>query len=121
MENLLDKLKHKKEIKTEVKQDEKPETVDCKACGKKVNRAEAIKNLYVCPECGAYFRVNTKNRLKMVADTGSFTPWFDDVVGGNPLSFPGYEEKIIAMDVSKGMQPYSISSLPGGKYAVYHF
>lgn len=30
-------------------------------------------------------------------------------------------EKIIAMDVSKGMQPYSISSLPGGKYAVYHF
>lgn len=104
MENLIEKLKHKKEIKSELKKEEKPETVDCKACGKKVNRAEAIRNLYVCPECGGYFRVNTKNRLKMVVDTGSFTPWFEDVVGGNPLSFPGYEEKIKAVQEKTGLK-----------------
>ena len=41
MENLLGKIKLKKEIKADLKQeakevkDEKPETVECKACGKK--------------------------------------------------------------------------------------
>ena len=73
MESLLGKIRQKKEIKAELKQEAKPETVDCKACGKKVDRAEAIRRLYVCPECGGYFRVNAKNRVKMVADTGSFT------------------------------------------------
>lgn len=104
MESLLEKMKRKKEIKTDLKQDGKPETVDCKACGKKVNKAEAIRNLYVCPECGGYFRVNTHNRIKMVADTGSFTPWFEDVEGNNPLSFPGYEEKLQAVQTKTGLK-----------------
>lgn len=104
MESLLGKIRQKKEIKAELKQEAKPETVDCKACGKKVDRAEAIRRLYVCPECGGYFRVNAKNRIKMVADTGSFTSWFDDVEGGNPLGFPGYEEKLHAVQEKTGLK-----------------
>ena len=104
MESLLGKIRQKKEIKAELKQEAKPETVDCKACGKKVDRAEAISRLYVCPECGGYFRVNAKNRIKMVADTGSFTSWFDDIEGGNPLGFPGYEEKLHAVQEKTGLK-----------------
>lgn len=104
MESLLGKIRQKKEIKAELKQEVKPETVDCKACGKKVDRAEAIRRLYVCPECGGYFRVNAKNRIKMVADTGSFTSWFDDIEGGNPLGFPGYEEKLHAVQEKTGLK-----------------
>lgn len=110
MENLLGKIKLKKEIKADLKQeakevkDEKPETVECKACGKKVNRAEAKRNLYICPECGGYFRVKTKNRIKMVVDAGSFTPWFEDIEGGNPLNFPGYEEKLAAVQEKTGLK-----------------
>lgn len=104
MESLLGKIRQKKEIKAELKQESKPETVDCKACGKKVDRAEAIRRLYVCPECGGYFRVNAKNRIKMVADTGSFTSWFDDIEGGNPLGFPGYEEKLHAVQEKTGLK-----------------
>lgn len=104
MESLLGKIRQKKEIKAELKQEAKPETVDCKACGKKVDRAEAIRWLYVCPECGGYFRVNAKNRIKMVADTGSFTSWFDDIEGGNPLGFPGYEEKLHAVQEKTGLK-----------------
>ena len=104
MESLLGKIRQKKEIKAELKQEAKPETVDCKACGKKVDRAEAIRRLYVCPECGGYFRVNAKNRIKMVADTGSFTSWFDDIEGGNPLGFPGYEEKLHAVQEKTGLK-----------------
>ena len=104
MESLLGKIRQKKEIKAELKQEAKPETVDCKACGKKVDRAEAIRRLYVCPECGGYFRVNAKNRIKMVADTGSFTSWFDNIEGGNPLGFPGYEEKLHAVQEKTGLK-----------------
>ncbi len=104
MESLLGKIRQKKEIKSELKQEAKPETVDCKACGKKVNRAEAIRRLYVCPECGGYFRVNAKNRIKMVADTGSFISWFDDIEGGNPLGFPGYEDKLHAVQEKTGLK-----------------
>lgn len=104
MESLLGKIRQKKEIKAELKQEAKPETVDCKACGKKVDRTEAIRRLYVCPECGGYFRVNAKNRIKMVADTGSFTSWFDDIEGGNPLGFPGYEEKLHAVQEKTGLK-----------------
>ena len=104
MESLLGKIRQKKEIKAELKQEAKPETVDCKACGTKVDRAEAIRRLYVCPECGGYFRVNAKNRIKMVADTGSFTSWFDDIEGGNPLGFPGYEEKLHAVQEKTGLK-----------------
>ena len=104
MESLLGKIRQKKEIKAELKQEAKPETVDCKACGKKVDRAEAIRRLYVCPECGGYFRVNAKNRIKMVADTGSFTSWFDDIEGGNPLGFPGYEENLHAVQEKTGLK-----------------
>ena len=104
MESLLGKIRQKKEIKAELKQEAKPETVDCKVCGKKVDRAEAIRRLYVCPECGGYFRVNAKNRIKMVADTGSFTSWFDDIEGGNPLGFPGYEEKLHAVQEKTGLK-----------------
>ena len=89
MESLLGKIRQKKEIKAELKQEAKPETVDCKACGKKVDRAEAIRRLYVCPECGGYFRVNAKNPIKMVADTGSFTSWWGVGEGGNPGGVAG--------------------------------
>lgn len=74
MESLLGKIRQKKEIKAELKQEAKPETVDCKACGKKVDRAEAIRRLYVCPECGGYFRVNAKNRIKMVGGYRKLLP-----------------------------------------------
>lgn len=37
------------------------------------------KNKYVCYECGNYFRVRTKNRIRMVADKDTFEPWFEEL------------------------------------------
>ena len=70
------------------------ETIVCPACGREINKKEAEKNLYVCYECGSYFRVRTRNRIRMVADAGTFTPWFEDLAEANPLEFPGYEDKV---------------------------
>ena len=57
---------------------EVPETVTCKICKKELDKKRVVKNKYVCYECGYYFRVRAKNRIKMVADAGSFENWFEE-------------------------------------------
>ena len=79
------------------------ETIVCPACGREINKKEAEKNLYVCYECGSYFRVRTRNRIRMVADAGTFTPWFEDLAEANPLEFPGYEDKVKAAKEKTGL------------------
>ena len=68
--------------------------IKCPKCKKMVDRSKVVKAKYVCYECGGYFRVKTNNRIKMVADMKSFTPWFEDMPVSNPLNFEGYEEKL---------------------------
>lgn len=68
--------------------------IKCPKCKKPVDRAKVVKAKYVCYECGGYFRVKTNNRIKMVADRRSFTPWFEDMPVSNPFDFEGYEEKL---------------------------
>lgn len=69
-----------------------------------VNKAEVVRNRYVCYECGAYFRVKTGNRLKMVLDPQSFEEWFAEEHGTNPLDFPGYVDKLTAVREKTGLK-----------------
>lgn len=84
------------DLKPADKKEEKPEqdVFVCKKCGAKISKAETVANKYVCKECGYYFRIRTKNRIRMVADAGTFEPWFEDVKETNPPQFPGYEESL---------------------------
>lgn len=68
--------------------------IKCPKCRKMLNRQRVVKNKYVCYECGAYFRVRTNNRIRMVADRKSFVPWFEEIQETNPLQYEGYEEKL---------------------------
>ena len=68
--------------------------IECPSCGRELDKDKVIKHKYVCYKCGYYFRVRTNNRIKMVADIGSFEQWFEDLVESNPLKFEGYEEKL---------------------------
>ena len=82
---------------------EVPETVTCKICKKELDKKRVVKNKYVCYECGYYLRVRAKNRIKMVADAGSFENWFEEEKTGNPLNFPEYEEKVAATQEKTGL------------------
>ena len=77
--------------------------IKCPKCGKMVERAHVVKRKYVCYECGGYFRVRTKNRIRMVADFKTFEPWFEDMEVSNPLNFEGYEEKLAAAREKTGL------------------
>ena len=68
--------------------------IKCPKCKKMVDRDRVVKKKYVCYECGYYFRVKVNNRIRMVADPKSFTPWFEDMPVCNPLNYEGYEDKL---------------------------
>lgn len=102
---------HKEEVQAEVmtpppaadQQKIPGSTVVCPACKREVNKAEVEKNKYVCYECGSYFRVRTKNRIRMVADAGTFEPWFEYLESENPLDFPEYTQKVEAAREKTGL------------------
>lgn len=75
----------------------------CPACKKELVKSDVKDNKYVCYECGNYFRVRTSNRIKMVADAKSFSPWFEELETKNPLDFPDYEEKLAATQEKTGL------------------
>lgn len=90
----------------EVNVSEKPvdmTLVKCPKCGKQVLRDKVVKRRYICYECGGYFRVKTSNRIRMVADSNTFEPWFENMEISNPLDFEGYTEKIEKAKADTGL------------------
>ena len=68
----------------------------CNKCGKGIFTEDYKKNLYICPKCGGYFKVRAYERIRRVADEGTFQESDRELVGENPLGFEGYEEKLAA-------------------------
>lgn len=87
-----------------VAEEPKPETVTCPKCGKELDKARVVKDKYICYECGSYFRVKTKNRIKMVTDSKTFEPWFEDMPYSNPLNTEGYEDKVKSAQVKTNLR-----------------
>lgn len=76
----------------------------CPKCGEVVYRDDVKAHGYVCPKCEGYFRIGTRTRIRMVADTGTFQEWFTDLETENPLEYPGYEEKIADLQEKTKLQ-----------------
>ena len=66
----------------------------CNACKGAIFTEDVKRNLYICPKCGNYFRVHAYRRIEFFLDDGSFEEWDQGMTAGNPLGFPGYEEKV---------------------------
>lgn len=68
----------------------------CKKCGGIVLIDDVRSGGYICPKCGGYFRMSAYERIKRVADEGTFLEWDRNLVGTDPLQFEGYETKLAA-------------------------
>lgn len=64
----------------------------CPSCRNVVYAEDLEKNNKVCTNCGHHFRLTARERIALLTD--SFCEFGADVVGGDPLEFPGYPEKI---------------------------
>ncbi|SFQ40262.1 acetyl-CoA carboxylase carboxyl transferase subunit beta [Butyrivibrio proteoclasticus] len=70
--------------------------ITCKKCQKQVSVSKIRKNYFICPECGHYFPVRARRRILMLTDKRSFVEMDRDMESRNILSFPEYEDKLIA-------------------------
>lgn len=66
----------------------------CPSCKEILVQKQLWDNLKVCPRCEYHFRLSAHERLSQVVDEGTFKEWDAELSGGDPLSFPGYAEKI---------------------------
>lgn len=104
LEAKLKEDKKEKPVQAEPAKEPDMNLIKCPKCGKMVERDKVVKKKYICYECGGYFRVKTNNRIRMVADSKTFEPWFEDMEVSNPLDYEGYEDKLAAAREKTGLK-----------------
>ncbi|MCQ2500267.1 MAG: acetyl-CoA carboxylase carboxyltransferase subunit alpha [Lachnospiraceae bacterium] len=75
----------------------------CNYCGSTIVTDEVKRGYYICPKCGAYFRLPAYRRIRMITDEGSFEEWDMGLDEKNPLEFRGYDEKLKASKRKTGL------------------
>lgn len=76
----------------------------CPKCGEIIYTKEIEKYMKVCQKCDYHFRLTASERIAITLDDGSFTEYEDNFTTANPLSFPGYEEKIKKSQTETGLK-----------------
>jgi len=74
----------------------------CKKCGNEFPEKQAASSHYICPSCGTYFRLGSRNRINMVVDKGSFSEHSKELASTNIMSFPDYSEKLNSAKKTSG-------------------
>lgn len=86
--------------------------VKCENCKEIIYKKEIDKNLKVCPKCNYHFRISAKERIKLLADEGSFIEFDAEMISGDPLNFKDsmpYPERINENQKKSGLSEAVIS------------
>jgi acetyl-CoA carboxylase carboxyl transferase subunit beta len=75
----------------------------CPDCGAMIHNLELQQNLHVCPHCSHHFLIGSRERILMLADSGSFEETDAGLVSANPLGFQGYTEKTAILREKTGL------------------
>ncbi len=59
----------------------------CPACGQMIYRRQMEANLHCCPECDHHYRIGARERIRQLADPGTFEPMFCGLRSADPLRF----------------------------------
>ncbi|MCH5183944.1 MAG: acetyl-CoA carboxylase carboxyl transferase subunit beta [Oscillospiraceae bacterium] len=76
--------------------------VRCPACKASHRRDLLMNSLYVCPACGGYVRIPARDRIRLLADEGSFAELDETLTSVDFLSFPEYQNKLDKAKQSTG-------------------
>jgi acetyl-CoA carboxylase carboxyl transferase subunit beta len=88
-----------------------PENYNCPNCQTLTPIDAFLGNLHVCGTCGYHARLTWQERLAFTADEGSFYEFDSQMSSKNPISFPGYEEKIAELQRERGTREAVITGL----------
>lgn len=78
----------------EIQCDEGEPTKECPDCKKEIPVSSIWGNHHCCPQCGHHFRMNSRQRINMIADHGTFKELFGDFKSKDFMGFPGYDKKL---------------------------
>ena len=87
------------------RRDDMPEGLwtKCPDCGAMLHTLELKQHLQTCHHCGYHFLMDSRERIGLLADPGSFEETGQGLVSANPLGFSNYREKIAAMREKTGL------------------
>lgn len=105
LSNLFPKTKYTvlpveaKPVRPEV-ENKKPDIPDglfvkCPGCARPLYSEELDVSGQVCPHCGHHFRLGARVRIARLVDPGSFSENDAALCSSNPLTFPGYPDKLV--------------------------
>ena len=76
----------------------------CPRCRSVTLSDEFNKRGKVCPNCNYHSRLRAKERLDITVDRGTFREFDRNMVSKNPIGFPDYEQKQIALREKTGLK-----------------
>lgn len=85
--NLLDLFHKTFDNKQPLKEEASSHWIKCKSCHSSMYYKEVENQNYVCPKCGYHIRIGVKERLELLADSGTFTEFDANLEPIDPLKF----------------------------------
>jgi len=79
----------------------------CNECEKTVYKQDVEDGMRVCPECGFHFPLDSKRRIDMTLDPGTFQEIFPDITPVDPLNFvdrESYAERLKRYEEQTGLK-----------------
>jgi acetyl-CoA carboxylase carboxyl transferase subunit beta len=97
--------------------------IKCEGCKEIIYKKEIDRNLKRCPKCNYHFRINASERIKLLADEGSFKEMDAEIGTADPLEFKdkvSYKERIKQNREKSGLSEAAVSgkALVNGAEAV---
>ncbi len=77
----------------------------CPGCEAMIYRKQMEANLHCCPECSHHFRIGAHERVRQIADHGSFEQMFTNLAPTDPLKFKDlktYKDRLLAEQIKTG-------------------
>ncbi len=78
--------------------------IKCESCGEILYKKHLEKNLWVCPNCGYHFRIDSSLYMRILLDDGELLEEYaTDLKTVDWLNFPGYKEKLESLRKKTGL------------------
>lgn len=84
--------------------------ITCPGCSSEVPRQEVTALRSVCPKCSYHWPIGAYYRLSIILDSGTFRELNPRLTASDPLSFPGYPEKLTKTREKTGMNEAVITA-----------
>jgi acetyl-CoA carboxylase carboxyl transferase subunit beta len=76
----------------------------CERCGQVSTGKEMDDALKVCRICGHHSRMSAQDRIRLLIDEGTWSPFLSGISSADPLEFPLYSQKIESARKKTGLE-----------------